>query len=256
MKRFIGIMQFLTTIPLPFNTGIDTNFHKSAVYFPVVGLILGLIYAGSAFFLNRIIEPALLSVIIVFIQVIMTGGLHIDGFGDTADGLFSYRDRERILEIMKDPRLGTNGFIGIFFLLTFKIILTYYILIHSLVLYIVFMPVFGRFAQICTGFISKPAKENGMGNIFIGKISKGLFTATCTITIIILTIISFSFKCSYMAIFIFIPFMAFSIILIRQFVYKKINGLTGDVLGAISESIEVIFLSYVLIYNMLFTLKL
>ena len=53
--------------------------------------------------------------------IVISGGLHLDGLADTFDALFSYRDRERTLAIMKDPRLGTSGAIGLFIVLMYEI---------------------------------------------------------------------------------------------------------------------------------------
>ena len=84
----------------------------------LLGILLFLIGIVSI----KIFDPFVTSIIITLASVvILTGGLHIDGFGDTFDGIYSYRDKERMLEIMKDSRLGTNSLLAILFLILIKI---------------------------------------------------------------------------------------------------------------------------------------
>ena len=93
MKRFLLTLQFLTKIPIKYNFGFDEEFYKGIVYFPLVGFVVGLIaYIVGLLSLN--IFPALVtSVLIVLAEVLLTGGLHIDGLGDTFDALYSYRNK-------------------------------------------------------------------------------------------------------------------------------------------------------------------
>ena len=66
-------------------------------------------------------NPYITAVLVLASEVILTGGLHIDGLGDSFDGLYSYRDKEKILEIMKDSRLGTNGLLAIVIVFLLKV---------------------------------------------------------------------------------------------------------------------------------------
>ncbi|MDU4935864.1 MAG: adenosylcobinamide-GDP ribazoletransferase, partial [Peptostreptococcaceae bacterium] len=121
MKRFISILQFMTRIPININVGFDEEFHKTLSYFPLVGLVLGVLELLIGKISLMIFDPFITSLIITLSAVILTGGLHIDGLGDTFDALYSYRDKEKMLEIMKDSRLGTNSLLAVMFLLLFKI---------------------------------------------------------------------------------------------------------------------------------------
>ncbi len=117
MKRFISILQFMTRIPININVGFDEEFHKTLSYFPLVGLVLGVLELLIGKISLMIFDPFITSLIITLSAVILTGGLHIDGLGDTFDALYSYRDKEKMLEIMKDSRLGTNSLLAVMFLL-------------------------------------------------------------------------------------------------------------------------------------------
>ena len=99
----------MTRIPIKADVEFDEEFHKSIVYFPLVGFVIGLISFLIGILALKIFDPFVTSILVVAGEVILTGGLHIDGLGDTFDAIYSNRDKERILEIMKDSRLGTNA---------------------------------------------------------------------------------------------------------------------------------------------------
>ena len=107
MNRFISILQFMTRIPIRIETGFDEEFHKSIVYFPLVGFVIGLISYIVGALGNLIFDPFLTSILIVACEVIVTGGLHIDGLGDTFDAIYSNRDKERMLEALKNNEKNT-----------------------------------------------------------------------------------------------------------------------------------------------------
>ena len=112
---FIGL-QFLTRISIVKQTvWTEESFGKSVKFFPAVGAVLGLSYIAILEILNLLTGgafPMLTAAVILISMAILTGGIHCDGFMDTMDGLFSGRDRERILEIMKDSRVGAFGVVS------------------------------------------------------------------------------------------------------------------------------------------------
>ncbi|MBR1398478.1 MAG: adenosylcobinamide-GDP ribazoletransferase, partial [Selenomonadaceae bacterium] len=125
MNAFLIGLQFLTRISIVKQTvWTEKSFGESVKYFPAVGAVLGLCYSAVAFVLTifannnlNIIDilnstprfTMLGAAIILMLMAMLTGGIHCDGFMDTMDGLFSGRDRERILQIMKDSRVGAFG---------------------------------------------------------------------------------------------------------------------------------------------------
>ena len=120
MKAFLIGLQFLTRLKLARqDTWTDADFGRSVKYFPLVGAVIGLIlvlvYKGTVPYLPHHIGTVLLLVS----EAVLTGGLHLDGFMDTMDGLFSYRSSPRILEIMKDSRVGSNAVMSLGLLLLF-----------------------------------------------------------------------------------------------------------------------------------------
>lgn len=284
MKRFIGILQFMTRIPIPIDTGFDEDFHKGIIYFPLVGLILGLCYGVIGLIGIVGFNPYLAAVMILVGEVLLTGGLHLDGLGDTFDGLYSYRDKDRILEIMKDSRLGTNGLLAIVLVFMLKVGFIYECLTQRNLMVIVLMPVVARTMQVFACYKTKTPRENGMGNIFIGKVSKGcLIGAWSLLGIILLIVVSchgyfegYSFLSLGMDfnrlivqaeevcirnqewllnVLILTSSIFVLTIIMKGFiksVYRKIDGITGDILGCICELSELVFLMLFYIFHNIF----
>lgn len=243
----------MTRIPIKADMGFDEEFHKSIVYFPLVGFVIGLISFIIGSFAIQIFDPFITAIIIVAGEVILTGGLHIDGLGDTFDAIYSNRDKERMLEIMKDSRLGTNSLLAILFLILIKIGLLNSAINSNLMCLIIFMPMISRLGVIVMLYKTVTPRKVGMGNIFIGKATKGMFITAILYTVAILVLIS---KFVFLSTTLNIIKLLLSIVVVMLFdylfknhIYKKIDGVTGDILGCTIELGELIFLlfSYVVI---------
>ncbi|MDO8672795.1 MAG: adenosylcobinamide-GDP ribazoletransferase, partial [Dehalococcoidia bacterium] len=108
---FLTALTFLTAIPVPrwldksktapLSGGADV-FARSVPYFPLVGLILGLILVGLDFLLRLAFPPLVVSALLVVAMLLLTGGLHLEGFIDSCDGLLTAKSPEERLAIMKD----------------------------------------------------------------------------------------------------------------------------------------------------------
>jgi len=109
MKPLAAALGFLSVFPLPASRQVQAALARSLPYFPVVGLVFGVTAAALAAALSVLLPPAPASVLLVIALALLSGGLHVDGLADTADGFFSSRPKERILEIMRDSRTGAMG---------------------------------------------------------------------------------------------------------------------------------------------------
>lgn len=233
MKRLILMLQFLTKLPLPVNIQADEkDFSKGVVYFPVVGLILGLLMTSVYLYTLRVFNPLIAAVMVVVFEIFITGGLHLDGLADTFDGLYSYRDKERMLEIMKDSRVGTNGVLVLIVSILLKVALIYSF--RDPIYIIILMPIVSRCMVVFLSGISKYARNNGMGGFFIGKTTKLQMIIALIVTSL----------AHYFTPYLFIAFTGVIVfnIMFRWHVYHKIDGLTGDILGAAVELSEIIYL--------------
>jgi adenosylcobinamide-GDP ribazoletransferase len=111
LKHFLAAIKFMTI--LPGGRGDDFDAARMTPFFPLVGLVLGALVAGFDRAAAHLWGRPLVSLLDVVLLAMLTGALHIDGLGDSADGLFSHRSRERMLEIMKDSRVGVMGLAAI-----------------------------------------------------------------------------------------------------------------------------------------------
>jgi adenosylcobinamide-GDP ribazoletransferase len=114
MKRLAAAFGFLTVLPVPGSARVSSDtLAASATMFPVVGVVLAALIALLAWIVGMAFPPTVSAAIVVIAMWAISGGLHMDGLSDTADGFLSSRPPERILEIMKDSRIGAMGVVAI-----------------------------------------------------------------------------------------------------------------------------------------------
>ncbi len=235
MKRLILMLQFLTKLPLPFKIDAkEEDFSKGIIYFPVVGLVIGALMAGLYIGLSAITNIMIASVLVIVFEIFITGGLHLDGLADSFDGLYSYRDKDRMLEIMKDSRVGTNGVLILIVNIVLKMVLLISIDPEMVPTLLLLMPVVSRLMVVLLSAISKYARNNGMGGFFIGKTTK----LQLVITIILVLVMHLI----YLEGLFLLGMIIILTLIYRYHVYSKIDGITGDVLGAVVEMSEVFYL--------------
>lgn len=238
LKRFILMIQFLTTIPLRMKLNVtQEDYGKGLVFAPIVGLIIGGVLAGAWFVFDMVFPPFVTAVLVFVLYMLLTGGLHLDGLGDTFDGLFSNKPRDRMLEIMRDSRVGTNAVLAVM-----TVVLMDVALLTSFDKYVIFrvlllMPVAGRIGSLTGSGVSVYARSGeGLGKSFIDycgikEILAGLiasfliFYLTAGVPGVIIAVIP--------------PVSAF--ITVKLF-SRKIGGATGDILGAVCEINQTVFL--------------
>ena len=244
MKRLIGIIQFMTRIPIPIDTGFDEEFHKSILYFPIVGLVLGICYILVAKLGLIIFDPYITAVLVLASEVILTGGLHLDGLGDSFDGLYSYRDKDKILEIMKDSRLGTNALLAIVIVFLLKVGFLSSLLEQGMLWPIMTMPVAARSMQVIACYKTRTPREKGLGNLFIGKVSTSYLIGVICLLLVIhgATLYSLAEPKLYGKELIILLILVIGVRGFVRSVYKKIDGITGDILGCICELAELGYL--------------
>ena len=124
-RLFFATLSFMSRLPVPqrWSQGLDLDRYVNGVItFPVIGLLLGAL-SGLVF---MIVEAwcgiPLAAFFTVLALALLTGGFHLDGLADTCDGVFSARRREKMLEIMRDSRLGTHGGLALIFVLLAKVL--------------------------------------------------------------------------------------------------------------------------------------
>jgi adenosylcobinamide-GDP ribazoletransferase len=245
MEYFILMVRFFTRIPIKTtDSPKEMDFSKGLLFFPLVGLIIG-IFNFLIFYIFSFWGVNLLSSVFwLLANTVITGALHIDGLADTCDGLLSYRDKDIMLEIMKDSRIGTNGVIAIFmdFLLRLSLILS---LSGRTVPYVILVsPILGKTVLLLLIWLTPYArKTGGIGGMFYKDISRKSVILGAMSGVFLL-ILLFSWKVYAVLILCFVTMFFY-----RKFVINKIGGMTGDTLGAANELAEIAFMLYILIFE-------
>lgn len=268
--------QFLTIIPLKTKWNVsEKDIARSSIFFPLVGAFQGIMLSLSCLVLNLFFSSSLTSGIAILIYVLLNGGFHLDGLSDTCDALSvkstgnTDYDRERRLAVMKDSSTGAIGATAICLAILLK-----YLFIKELFLsgrqfnpyFILFlMPVFSKWAMVLSMHISKSARPDGLGSIFMQYSKKiNLFYSTFLtlflsffsylLFLIISSPLSDSPAVSHTPALLFFCIAVMAIfyvicqLLVRWFT-KKFAGLTGDNFGAIHEASEFIFLFIILLWK-------
>ena len=129
LRAGLAAFQFLTRLPIPVQIDYTERvFQRSSVFYPLVGFVIGLLLLLAGEGLTQVLPTMPAAVLLLAIWVVLTGGLHLDGLMDTADGILSHRPREQMLEIMKDSRVGAMGVIVCVLHLLLKFSLLYTLL--------------------------------------------------------------------------------------------------------------------------------
>lgn len=246
MKGLILLFRFMTRLPIGLDPKFDSDeLGKGMRFFPVVGMVIGLILFLAFCLLGRIIySPMVMAVILVIIEVVLTGGLHLDGLADTFDGIFSYRSKQKMLDIMKDSRLGTNG--GLVLILYFFLKVALLVEGSSefpavMPIMVLISPVIARLNSVVNCGAAPYARATGMGKTFVDH-TDGV--AVGIATILTLAFVGGTFYLIELpyTMLIIIPIVMILGYLFAKLMTRKIGGITGDTLGAVVEISEIIVL--------------
>lgn len=252
INGFVLNLQFLTRIPVPVKIEYsDRAFAAGSVFAPAIGLLIGLVSVCVYLLFGFLDKGPLALLFAMAAEIAATGGIHLDGLADTFDGIFSYRDRYRVLEIMKDSRLGTSGAIALVLSLMLK-----YVMLASLPgNYIIFclaaMPVLSRMTISWSAGLSTYARKGEE------TMTAGLVRNTGPIEIIVsttLAVIIGALLLKLAVVPLVMIIIAFSLMTVLYMKFR-IGGVTGDVIGAIIELSEVVFLLSVLLLDKLYSLQ-
>ncbi|MBC2138282.1 adenosylcobinamide-GDP ribazoletransferase [Listeria innocua] len=228
MKTLILLIQFFTRIPLPIQINMDEiNLKKGSALLPFVGVVIGA-WNWLVFSLVALIMPLPVAIIAgLFAEIIITGGFHVDALADTADGLFSSRKKERMLEIMKDSRVGANGVIAIcFYFLFYGALFLSVPNIQQIGWLFFVLPIVAKgVTMLLFAKMSYAGSKEGLGSIFLGVPWWPIMTSQGIVLIVLALFFSYIGLIAYAGVLVFT-------IIYRLFVYNRIGGMNGDTLGA------------------------
>ncbi len=233
---FLTALRFLTIIPLPGRKISPREVGRSLAYFPAVGAIIGLILLGLNWVLGLLLPQALVNILLLVSLAIVSGGLHLDGFVDTCDGMVGHKTVRERWRVMKDSRAGAFGIIGVCLLLLVKYVSLNSVPANWLVLTLLLMPALSRWAMVYAVFAYPYAKPSGLGKVFKQEASLSVFLVATVIALAIAVIpAQLSGLVIMLGVWIIVTAIAF-------YLKGRFGGLTGDAYGAINEIAEVLVL--------------
>ncbi len=231
LKSFLLALQFLTRIPVSINFDVSgKQLGQSVLSYPLVGLLIGGLLAVIALLLSQ--SPLILSAALLLgFWIFITGGLHLDGLADCSDAWAGgLNNRERSLEIMKDPNVGAIGAVVLISLLLVKWSALFSFLEQQQSLWVlVLIPMLGRCSILALILFSNYIRENGLG----AQLTRELPSQMAKTLLALCVVVSF-------LILGFIPTISAIVVLalIRGLAQQRLGGMTGDVYGAAVEITE------------------
>lgn len=230
---FKSALQFITILP----TGKNLHFSPSGMirFFPVVGLLIGALLIAFDLIVSIFFYEGIVVLFDVLFLVAITGAFHLDGVGDTADGIFSHRSREKALLIMKDSRTGMMGLVAVVCILAVKFAGIYSVKVYcsgtTAMLFFLIIPAYARASIIFGIKYLKYGRDSGTGHDFFTRKLEYKDFIWFLIPVILSVFIGYKF-------FIINAAFGLMVFVILCFYKEKMNCITGDMLGAMTEMIE------------------
>jgi len=232
----LAALGFLTVIPATWSrspTGREIS--DSRAYFPVVGLLVGLLMLGLERGAREIFPVYMTAAVLVVALVIVTRGLHLDGLMDTCDGLFGGFSRERRLEIMRDSQVGAFGIAGAVCLL----LLRYGALVSLVALpdpgrqaSLLLFPMMSRWSMVLVLGAFPYVRSQGLGSPFHqGGAAGAVVVAAGTAVVSAIALGGFGGAGMLAG----VSVLAW---LLGRYMAGTLGGLTGDTYGAVNEVAE------------------
>lgn len=240
---FKTALAFLTVLPVKTTVVDEETLGRSMRYFPAVGLIIGLLMVLSVEALNVFGISQLTGIVPVAIAFLVSGGLHVDGLADTADGLMSGGSKSRIQSIMKDSSVGAFGVTAIILVIAAKYRLYESLAVDSETLWTLAMiPALSRWGAVVVSAAYEPIKETGLGRAFIDNVGFKEFIISGIICMIAALLVAP--PTAALAALTAAPVL---VLLLGMIFIKRAGGLTGDMLGAIIEINEVLMAAVIIV---------
>jgi adenosylcobinamide-GDP ribazoletransferase len=225
VRSFLAAIAFLTRLPVGRLAAFDAgDVARSAGWFPVIGLLLGVTYAGVATLGRGRLPMGIVAVLLVIFDALATGALHFDGLADTADGFGGGKSRDDILRIMREHAIGSYGGVTLASLVALKATAYAALLKQSnWIPALLLTPVLGRwsillltaalpYARPLASAIDGMGKRSliwGTGVVLLTMIAASSVRAWIAMAVVVAVSAAFGFYCR-----------------------RRIGGITGDTLGA------------------------
>jgi adenosylcobinamide-GDP ribazoletransferase len=233
LRELLAAIQFLTRVPVPVYRFEPDMVLGSAKLHPIVGALVGLGAVGIDRLLRGHLPTSVLAVAVLVYFGMLTGGMHEDGLADTFDGLGAGGTRKRMLEIMRDSRIGSFGTLAIVFSVLLRWALLAAMQPVKFGYYVLAAQVLCRWTALPLAAFMTSARTDGLGEKLARKIS---ISALMVGSGLALAIVSFSLRVHLVA-----PVVAvIAVTAMSGLVYRaKLGGITGDCFGATNQMAEI-----------------
>lgn len=174
MLRALAVaFAFLTRVPIALGATDPRDLGRAVAWFPAVGAALGAVLVSAHHILDGALATTVVALALVALHAVLSGGLHLDGVADVFDALGGGRgQRERMLQILRDPRIGAHGAVALVLLLVGKILAIAELLDRGVTWPLYAAPVAARWAVVPLVVAFPSARSDGLGNAF--HVSSGL----------------------------------------------------------------------------------
>jgi adenosylcobinamide-GDP ribazoletransferase len=235
MRGLLVAGRFLTRLPVPAGPEAG-DLGRAAGWFPVVGAVLGALLAGAQLAGGWLVPPLLAAVLVVGLWAFLTGGLHLDGLADSADGLGGGWSREETLAIMRDARTGAYGVVAVVLVLALKIGALAGLGPALGWRAVLLAPVVARAAPIGLARLCPPARAEGSGHAFALTVAGGGAAAAALVPL------GFALGLFGAPGLVPLAVTALTTVGFAGYLRRRLGGLTGDCLGALVEASEALTL--------------
>lgn len=245
LTEFLIALRFLTLVGLRevpalgqksqagHNEG-QNIFGRAGVFFPVIGLLLGAIVWGVDSVLRPLIPIPLLSVVLVALLAVLSRGLQLEGVALSAVGLFSRAERSQRLRLMQERAFNGLSILVLLALLLLKILALACLSSGYRGAALLLAPMLGRWACVVMAYSSRPARTHGLGALFVNGVEFREFGAASVMTLgVVFTLVEVGGL---------LLFLGLAGIMICWILYcnRRLDGVTGDTIGALGEIVETI----------------
>ncbi len=229
LTGIVVALQFLTTVPPLLRRTVTSNeLGRSVAFFPLVGLLIGLILFGLHRLLYAAFPSAILAAILLGVWILCSGALHFDGFVDAVDGLLGGRTAEDRMRIMRDERVGAFAVAGGGTLLLLK-----FAALGVAPVALIAAPLLGRWVMSAAIVLFPYARAEGLGRAM--KDSAGWPQAVGASAISLAALGVLAPSAGLAATGAAVVAVGVSVWLLIRFTLARIPGLTGDIYGALCE---------------------
>jgi adenosylcobinamide-GDP ribazoletransferase len=202
------------------------------LYYPLVGLLMSLLLIGAIWLMSSL-PQTITAALALALWVAISGGLHLDGLADSADGwLGGYGDRKRTLKIMHDPYCGPMGVITLVLVLLLKFTALDHLISHNTTMLLFAVPILGRSVLLVLFFTTPYVRPGGLGEQMAQHLPR-----TIGVIVLFATALLILYGLGQAGAFLLLS-SGVTFVLLRHLMIRRLQGTTGDTAGALAECVE------------------